>query len=192
MRITAMELGQANAIRQRRVESPAALLWHKCWTGVSVAALQISLYMAIGRADVARSTELLRTPLDDAIPFLPWTSFAYLPLYLAVFVLTMISMSSRRAFHRALLAMGLVGAVAMLAHVLIPATYPRPVLYAPYADLGEWFMAFVQRIDPPSNVFPSLHVAHSTALSLVLLKDRPRAGRGNSPMNPSARSTDPQ
>lgn len=161
----------------RSEPQPWRFLWHKCWTGVGVAFLQVALYMSVGRADVARSTELLRTHLDDAIPFWPWTSFLYLPLYLAVFVLTLVATSNRRTFHRMLLAMALVGLAATLAHILIPATYPRPVLSAPYADFGERFMAFVQRIDPPSNVFPSLHVAHSTALSLMLLRDRPRAGR---------------
>lgn len=164
------------------VSSPAperglAFLGHKCWTGLSVAFLQMAVYLGIGNAEVARSTDLLRTPLDDALPFLPWTSFAYLPCYVGVFVLALGAMPRRDAFHRTLLAMVLVGAVAAVAHLLIPATYPRPVLQAPYADAGEWFMAFVQRIDPPSNVFPSLHVAHSTALSLILLRERPRVGR---------------
>ena len=34
-----------------------------------------------------------------------------------------------------------------------------------------------QHIDPPGNVFPSLHVAHTTMLSLLLIKDRPILGR---------------
>ena len=39
-------------------------------------------------------------------------------------------------------------------------------------------MAWVQRVDPPGNVFPSLHVAQTTMLSLILLmRDRPRLGR---------------
>jgi membrane-associated phospholipid phosphatase len=37
-------------------------------------------------------------------------------------------------------------------------------------------MAAVQRLDPPGNVFPSLHVAHTTMLALILIKDRPRLG----------------
>jgi membrane-associated phospholipid phosphatase len=35
----------------------------------------------------------------------------------------------------------------------------------------------VQHIDPPGNVFPSLHVAHTSMLAFLLLRDRPRLGR---------------
>src|SRR5262245_56393987 len=153
------------------------LLAYKWLTGLGVAGLQILAYMAIGHADRPRSTELLRTVLDDAIPFLPWTSFCYLPFYLGVFVLALFAIRTRAVFHRALVALGLVGIVALACHALIPATYPRPVLEPPYADVGERFMAFVQAIDPPANVFPSLHVAHSVALTVVLLRHRPRVGR---------------
>jgi membrane-associated phospholipid phosphatase len=153
------------------------LLIYKWVTGLSVAGAQILLYMGIGRAELPRSTELLRTAVDDAIPFLPWTSFCYLPFYLGVFVLALFAIECRRVFHRALAAMALVGVVAAFFHALLPATYPRPILVAPYANLGERFMAFVQSVDPPGNVFPSLHVAHSVALSLVLHRHRPQAGR---------------
>ena len=50
------------------------------------------------------------------------------------------------------------------------------MLVPPYADISAAFLASVQHIDPPGNVFPSLHVAHTTMLALLLLKDRPRLG----------------
>ena len=37
-------------------------------------------------------------------------------------------------------------------------------------------MAWVQHVDPPGNVFPSLHVAHTSMLAFLLLRDRPRLG----------------
>jgi membrane-associated phospholipid phosphatase len=39
------------------------------------------------------------------------------------------------------------------------------------------FLAMVQRIDPPGNVFPSLHVAHTSSLALILHHENPRLGR---------------
>ena len=63
-----------------------------------------------------------------------------------------------------------------LGHVFVGAEYPRPVLSPPYADISAMFLASVQRIDPPGNVFPSLHVAHTTMLALLLLEDRRRLG----------------
>jgi membrane-associated phospholipid phosphatase len=51
------------------------------------------------------------------------------------------------------------------------------VLHPPYAGVSAAFLAAVQRIDPPGNVFPSLHVAHTTLLATLLLRDRPVLGR---------------
>ena len=77
---------------------------------------------------------------------------------------------------RTALAVLVVMCLGALGHLFIGAEYPRPVLSAPYADFSASFMAWVQRIDPPGNVFPSLHVAHTTMLALILIKDRPRLG----------------
>ena len=83
----------------------------------------------------------------------------------------------REMFNRALKAVALVMFLGALCHLLIRAEYPRPILSPPYPDLSYRFMAWVQRVDRPGNVFPSLHVAHTTMLSLLLLRDRPRLGR---------------
>jgi len=70
----------------------------------------------------------------------------------------------------------LVMTLGALGHVFIAAEYPRPILRPPYADISSAFMAFVQQIDPPGNVFPSLHVAHTSMLAFLLTRDRPRLG----------------
>ena len=148
------------------------------WTlGLGMALLQSTVYFGIGHAHLARSTEILRTRLDDAIPFLPWTSWCYLPFYAAIFIMAIIGFRRRALFNRALLAVLIVMTVGAAGHVLIGAEYPRPVLHPPYPDLSSAFLASVQRIDPPGNVFPSLHVAHTTMLSLILIKDRPLLGK---------------
>jgi membrane-associated phospholipid phosphatase len=158
-------LGQARA--------PAAYKW---LVGGAMAAVQTIVYFAVGHLHLARSTELLRTRLDDAIPFLPWTSWCYLPFYAAIFIMAVIGFRRRALFNRALLAVFVVMVVGATCHVLIGAEYPRPVLTPPYPDLSTAFMAAVQHIDPPGNVFPSLHVAHTSMLALLLIKDRPRLG----------------
>src|SRR5262249_10563204 len=123
-----------------------------------------------------RSTELLRTRLDDAIPFWPWTSWCYLPFYAAIFIIAIVGFHSRFLFDRALRAVALVMFVGALGHLFIRAEYPRPVLSPPYAGLSATFMAWVQRIDRPGNVFPSLHVAQTSMLAFILYRDRPRLG----------------
>jgi membrane-associated phospholipid phosphatase len=148
------------------------------WTvGLGMAALQSLVYFGIGHLHLDRSTELLRTRLDDAIPFWPWTAWCYLPFYAGVFLIAIAGFKRRALFNRALQAVLIVMTIGALCHVFIGAEYPRPVLHPPYADVSATFMAFVQRIDPPGNVFPSLHVAHTTMLALILIKDRPLLGR---------------
>ena len=52
------------------------------WTiGLALALLQSAVYFGIGHLHLTRSTEMLRTRLDDAIPFWPWTAWCYLPFY---------------------------------------------------------------------------------------------------------------
>ena len=158
--------------------SEPALASHRYrWTvGLGLAVLQSLVYFGIGHTQLARSTEILRTRLDDAIPFWPWTAWCYLPFYAAIFIMAIAGFRRRRLFQRAALAVVCVMLIGAMCHLLIGAEYPRPVLREPYPDLSTAFLAAVHRIDPPGNVFPSLHVAHTSMLSLILIKDRPRLG----------------
>lgn len=168
-----MPTAQAASPRADDVASPG----YKWGLGLSMAALQSLAYFGIGHAHLERSTELLRTALDDLIPFWPWTAWCYLPFYAGVFVIAIIGFKRRSLFNRALGAVLLVLSIGALGHLFIGAEYPRPVLLPPYPDVSSAFMAAVQHIDPPGNVFPSLHVAHTTLLSLLLIRDRPVLGR---------------
>src|SRR5690349_1335372 len=72
------------------------------WTvGIMLALLQSAVYFGIGHTHLARSTELLRTRLDDWIPFWPWTAWCYLPFYAGVFVLSIAGFRRRSLFQRA-------------------------------------------------------------------------------------------
>ena len=147
------------------------------WTlGLTAGAVQSLFYFGIGHLQMQRSTELLRTRLDDAIPFWPWTSWCYLPVYAAIFIMAISGFRSRDLFNRGLRAVALVMFLGALGHLLVAAEYPRPVLSPPYANLSVAFMAWVQRIDRPGNVFPSLHVAQTSTLAFLLYRDRPRLG----------------
>jgi membrane-associated phospholipid phosphatase len=148
------------------------------WTiGLSLAALQSLTYFGIGHMHLHRSTELLRTWVDDAIPFLAWTSWCYLPFYAATFIMAIAGFRHRALFNRTARSVLLVMFVGALCHSFIGAEYPRPVLHPPFAGASVIFMAWVQSVDPPGNVFPSLHVAHTTMLSILLIRDRPVLGR---------------
>ena len=145
--------------------------------GLAAAAVQTLIYFVIGRAHIERSTEMLRTRLDDAIPLLPITAWFYLPVYAGIFIIAIVGFRTRLHFDRALSGVGLIMLVGVVGHLVVRAEYPRPVLVAPYATLSEWFLAQVQAIDPPGNVFPSLHVAHTSSLALILWHENRRLGR---------------
>lgn len=159
----------------RRARGPAFMAY-KWAVGLLMGAVCMTVYNVIGRLDLPRSTTLLDTPLDHAIPFLTWTSWLYEPLYVAIFALAATGFSSRLLFQRAIACVAANQVVASLCHYFIRATYPRPLLRPPYPDVSTAFMAFVQRIDPPANVFPSLHVAQTFVISFLLLRDRQRVG----------------
>jgi membrane-associated phospholipid phosphatase len=154
-----------------------ATAFYRWSRGLGVAALQSSMYFGIAYAHLNRSTELLRTRLDDMIPFWPWTAWFYLPIYAGIFLICMASFRSRRLYNRGLLAVVVVMLVGAAGHLLIPAEYPRPILRPPFGDISTAFMAMVQQVDPPGNVFPSLHVAQTSTLAFLLCRDRPRLGR---------------
>ncbi len=147
------------------------------WTlALAAAGVQSLVYFGIGRASINRSQDLLRTALDDAIPFWPWTAWFYLPFYAGIFIICVTAIRSRLIFHRALAAIVVIMLLGATGHLMVGAEYPRPRLAPPYADASAAFLAWVQRVDPPGNVFPSLHVAHSSALAGILGWDRPRLG----------------
>jgi membrane-associated phospholipid phosphatase len=149
---------------------------YKWAVGVIAGVVGLAIYQVIGRTDLHRSTTLLDTAVDRAIPLLPVTTWFYEPLYVGIFVIGVIGFQSRWLFHRALICVAGNAVVGAIGHSLVRAQYPRPILAQPYVDLSVAFLAFVYRIDPPGNVFPSLHVAHAFVLALLLRLDRPRLG----------------
>lgn len=154
--------------------SPAAYKWSR---GLAAAAIQSLVYFVVGHFHFQRSTELLRTKLDDAIPLLPATAWLYLPIYAGIFIIAIQGFATRVHFDRALRGVFLIMAVGLAGHLLVRAEYPRPLVTPPYPDLSSAFLASVQKIDPPGNVFPSLHVAHTSSLALILHHENRRLGR---------------
>src|SRR5258708_5062950 len=108
---------------------------HRWTIGLGLAALQSTIYFGIGQLPLHRSTELLRTSLDDAIPFWPWTAWCYLPFYAGVFLLTIGGLRRRALFDRTARSVVLVMIVGAICHLTIGAEYPRPVLHPPHAGL---------------------------------------------------------
>ena len=150
---------------------------YKWGWGLGAAALQSAIYFLVGTSSFDRSTELLRTRLDDAIPFIPATAWFYLPVYAGIFLIALAGFRTRFHFDRALGAFCVILLVGLAGHRFVAAEYPRPLLRPPFSGPSQAFMAWVQAIDPPGNVFPSLHVAHTSSLALFLYHENRRLGR---------------
>ncbi len=162
------------AARDRR--AGARFMLYKWTMGLTVGIVGLTVYNVIGRLDLRRSTTLLETGIDRAIPLVPWTTWFYEPFYIGIFVIGVLGFRSRLLFNRTLVCVVANGVVGGVFHLLLPAAYPRPVLAPPHPDLSTAFLALVHRIDPPGNVFPSLHVAHGFMIAFLLRRERPTLG----------------
>ena len=149
---------------------------YKWATGLAVGQAAGTLYFVNGWTHRVRSTALLDTAIDRAIPFNIHAVWFYLPLYVGIFLISIAATRDRRLYNRALLGILAVAVVGALGHWLIPAAYPRPPVLPPYANPSAAFLGWVQSVDPPGNVFPSLHVAFASGLALVMRSHRPRVG----------------
>jgi membrane-associated phospholipid phosphatase len=111
----------------------------------------------------------LSTPLDAAIPFLPWTH----PLYMSFFLLLMVAawQLDAREFVRMLGAVLVMDVVCFLGFVLFTAHYPRPDVESIASPYWREEFRWMWSRDRPGNTFPSLHVA-ATVLGTLRLRRR--------------------
>jgi hypothetical protein len=135
-------------------------------------------YQLIGRAIDPRRAVSLRTPLDAAIPFVPETIFLYGLVYGAA-LYPLFVVRSLPLLRRAALAYALVIGGSLLCFGLFPVTCAglRPPLAAvDPRTLCGWGVRLVYDLDPPVNLFPSLHVGLAAIGALVAWRADRRAG----------------
>lgn len=114
----------------------------------------------------------LTTPLDRAIPFLPWTFVIYMSVY--VLPLAAAWRSPPEEYATLLVAAVPMLAVSYLAFLVLPSDYPRPD--ASLAGSWEGAYRWLHATDGPANTFPSLHVA-VTVLAVRRARTWPDGGR---------------
>jgi hypothetical protein len=138
----------------------------------------VSGYYAIAFTTDPNSARSLGTPLDAAIPFLPTTIYLYSWVYTAMFY-PLFTVRSIRLFRRVALAYSLVLAVSLAAFRLFPVTSlgfrPDPRLLQDHT-FHEWGVRLNFFLDPPFNLFPSLHLSIATLVALAAWKARPVYG----------------
>jgi membrane-associated phospholipid phosphatase len=118
-------------------------------------------YFWIGLSVDPAQERSLATPLDRAIPFLPASIFLYAWVY-SGFLFPLFVVRCSRLFRRVAAAYLLVIVVSLLCFALFPVTAAglRPDLDATRAtSFALWGVKLAYALDPPANLFPSVHLA---------------------------------
>lgn len=137
-------------------------------------ALFIGGYFGLGWAVDPSRARSLATPVDAAIPFVPWTIYPYLLIFPAS-LFPLFAVRSGRLFRRAILAYAIAIVVSLAVFVAWPVTSSG--LRVPSSSLDparftDWCVAVVYRLDPPVNLFPSLHLSIAALTTAVAWKAR--------------------
>jgi membrane-associated phospholipid phosphatase len=125
-------------------------------------------YFAIGHVSHG-TTRTLRTPLDDAIPFVPACMWLYAWVYTAMFYPAFV-VRCPFLFRRGVAAYLVVLAVSMASWVVLPVTSAPLRADLSGLDLGwfhNWGMRLNYTLDPPFNCFPSLHMSIAVLAALI-------------------------
>lgn len=149
---------------------------------VVLAYFQLGMH-GIGAVSAGRAHSLA-TALDQAIPFVPWTVYPYSAAY-AFVLLPLFVIRCPRLFARTLRAAVAVLTVSFVVYLawpvtslglrVDPATLDRSVLHG-------WGLAFTYRVDPPYNLFPSLHLSMAVLSMLAAYEAQAAIGLAASPL----------
>lgn len=109
--------------------------------------------------DRAGLPSVLRTSLEDSIPFLPIFSVPYVLFYPLVFATVVHAVFFSKSHVRTSAALVLCYSVASFLYFAFQTTVPRPTVVP--QDVFSQLVVWVYAMDKPYNCFPSLHVAIS-------------------------------
>lgn len=135
-------------------------------------------YYLIGLTFDPSKAASLNTSIDDAIPFLPSFMWAYEGVYTALLYPVFV-VRCQRLFRRVAWGYFWVATVSIVIWALFPvaATNLRPdVTHLDTSVFHCWGLRVNYALDPPLNLFPSLHVAIATLAALSAYKARPLYG----------------
>lgn len=138
----------------------------------------LTAYNLIGRVLAPERAQSIATPLDDAIPFLPWTVLVYSWVYTSM-LLPLFAIRCPRLFRRTVFAYIMVMGTSLLCFALWPVTAVglRPdVATLDTATFVGWGVRLTYTVDPPYNLLPSLHLSVALTSALAVWRARPAYG----------------
>lgn len=135
-------------------------------------------YFGVGRSLDASRAYSLASPLDALIPFVAATIWIYLWVFPATLVPVFV-VRSRPLFRRTVIAYAVVIAVSLVTFVTFPVTSIGLRVGPELLDttrFSSWAVAKVYEIDPPFNLFPSLHLSTATVAAFSTWRARRSIG----------------
>ena len=160
--------------RAGATRSHALDLLERALLTLAVISLFVVGYFTVGRATDPARAHSLATPLDALIPFLAVTIWIYLWVFPATLV-PVFFVRCRDLFRRTCLAYSLVIVVSLAVFVAFPVTSLGLRVDPAALDLhrfSPWAVAVTYALDPPFNLFPSLHLSTATIAAFSAWKAR--------------------
>jgi hypothetical protein len=133
-------------------------------------------YFLIPNALVMRHGRDLTTPFDGAVPFVGWMVWIYLAA-LPLIAAPLFALRAESAFLRAARSCALIVLASFACFAAAPVSSPalRETAVMVGADgLTAWAVRVLHAIDPPGNLFPSLHVSLSALSCWSMIEALPR------------------
>ena len=144
--------------------------------GAPMAGAVLTIYTLIGKAVVGRTEFDFFTPLDDFIPYWPWTVWCYFPFYVIIFNLIALAIPTRDTLFRTLRSIAYAFVVCCISFLAFPSTFPIPPIPAATHPWNAELLTFIRGLDVPNNTFKSSHVALSFACALGIFRGNRRWG----------------
>ncbi len=131
-------------------------------------------YFGVGRSLDAGRSFTLALRIDTMIPFVASTVWIYLWVFPATLV-PVFAVRCRHLFRRTALAYAVVIAVSLVTFVVFPVTSIGLRVGPEMLDVtrfSPWAVSKVYEIDPPFNLFPSLHLSTAAVAAYSMWKAR--------------------
>lgn len=128
---------------------------------VGLATFFIAGYFGVGYSTKLERAQEMSSAIDDQIPFIANSVWVYLLVFPAALI-PLFVVRCPRLFRRTALAYAAVIAISLTCFVIFPVTSARLRVQAELLDLthpSNWAVSVLYYLDPPYNLFPSLHLS---------------------------------
>lgn len=150
---------------------------------LAVFSFYVAGYFLIGWNTSTARARSLGTSLDRSIPFVPEAIFLYASMYTAM-IYPLFVVRSRALFRRVALAYALTISISFALFLVYPVSGVELRRAAGPLDasrFASWGISVLYALDPPFNLFPSIHLSIATLAALAAWKARPVYGAISAP-----------